>query len=244
MNSVNGQGKFDEFTKNDIDDVIKMFQELQTKVEGRNMDYRRTKYCPELIDVSQKKKEVEKLVEIEHPNAKDMHRYISDNSQKFKLEFIKAYNGKCAYCGASIDLIKKTEFEIDHFLYEKAPIFATKKDAGYMENLILSCHDCNHNKNSFWIEKEEMDTLNPDGEKIKNVFIRDDKYYIRINDEFKENTTIEGFYNKLCLGSELHRLDYLIMNIIGLQRYCEDNSDLYVGLGKILDIIREKRNIM
>ena len=80
--------------------------------------------------------------------------------------------------------------------------------------------------------------------KIKNVFIRDDKYYIRINDEFKENTTIEGFYNKLCLGSELHRLDYLIMNIIGLQRYCEDNSDLYVGLGKILDIIREKRNIM
>ena len=121
---------------------------------------------------------------------------------------------------------------------------ATKKDAGYMGNLILSCHDCNHNKNSFWIEKEEMDTLNPDGEKIKNVFIRDDKYYIRINDEFKENTTIEGFYNKLCLGSELHRLDYLIMNIIGLQRYCEDNSDLYVGLGKILDIIREKRNIM
>mgnify|MGYP003077381369 CR=1 FL=1 len=187
---------------------------------------------------------LEKLVEIEHPNAKDMHRYISDNSQKFKLEFIKAYNGKCAYCGASIDLIKKNEFEIDHFLYEKAPIFATKKDAGYMGNLILSCHDCNHNKNSFWIEKEEMDTLNPDGEKIKNVFIRDDKYYIRINDEFKENTTIEGFYNKLCLGSELHRLDYLIMNIIGLQRYCEDNSDLYVGLGKILDIIREKRNIM
>ena len=193
------------------------------------MDYRRTKYCPELIDVPQKKKEVERLVEIEHPNAKDMHSYISDNSQKFKLEFIKAYNGKCAYCGASTDLIKKTEFEIDHFLYEKAPI---------------SCHDCNHNKNSFWIEKEEMDTLNPDGEKIKNVFIRDDKYYIRINYEFKENTTIEEFYNKLCLGSELHRLDYLIMNIIGLQRSCEDNSDLYVGLGKILDTIREKRNIM
>ena len=43
------------------------------------MDYRKTKYCPELIDVSHKKKEVEKLVEIEHPNAKDMHRYISEN---------------------------------------------------------------------------------------------------------------------------------------------------------------------
>lgn len=208
------------------------------------MDYRRTKYCPELIDVPQKKKEVEKLVEKEHPNARDMHSYISNNSQKFKLEFIKAYNGKCAYCGASTDLIKKTEFEIDHFLYKKAPIFDTKKDAGDIKNLILSCHYCNHNKNSFWIEKEDIDNLNPDGEKIKNVFIRDDQYYIRINNEFKKNATIERFYNKLCFGSELHRLDYLIMNTIGLQRSCENDSDLYVGLGKILDVIRQKRNIM
>lgn len=208
------------------------------------MDYRRTKYCPELIDVPQKKKEVEKLVEKKHPNARDMHSYISNNSQKFKLEFIKAYNGKCAYCGASTDLIKKTEFEIDHFLYKKAPIFDTKKDAGDIKNLILSCHYCNHNKNSFWIEKEDIDNLNPDGEKIKNVFIRDDQYYIRINNEFKKNATIERFYNKLCLGSELHRLDYLIMNTIGLQRSCENDSDLYVGLGKILDVIRQKRNIM
>ena len=208
------------------------------------MDYRRTKYCPELIDVPQKKKEVEKLVEKEHPNARDMHSYISNNSQKFKLEFIKAYNGKRAYCGASTDLIKKTEFEIDHFLYKKAPIFDTKKDAGDIKNLILSCHYCNHNKNSFWIEKKDIDNLNPDGEKIKNVFIRDDQYYIRINNEFKKNATIERFYNKLCLGSELHRLDYLIMNTIGLQRSCENDSDLYVGLGKILDVIRQKRNIM
>ena len=34
------------------------------------MDYRRTKYCPELIDVPQKKKEVEALVKAEHPYAK------------------------------------------------------------------------------------------------------------------------------------------------------------------------------
>ena len=33
VNSVNGQEKFDEFTKNDIDNVIKMFRELQEKVE-------------------------------------------------------------------------------------------------------------------------------------------------------------------------------------------------------------------
>lgn len=173
-----------------------------------------------------------------------MHSYISDNSQKFKLEYIKAYNRKCAYCGASSDLIKKSEFEIDHFLYKKAAVFETKKDAGYIENLILSCHDCNHAKGSFWIEKEDFEVLNPDGEIIKNVFIRDKQYYIQINDKFKQNITVESFYNKLHLDSELHRLDYLIMNIIGLQRSCENNSELYVGLGRILDIIRQKRNII
>lgn len=34
INSINGQGRFDELTKNDIDDVIRMFRELQEKVEG------------------------------------------------------------------------------------------------------------------------------------------------------------------------------------------------------------------
>ncbi|MBM6831852.1 hypothetical protein [Faecalicoccus acidiformans] len=32
LNSVNGQGKFDELTKNDIDNVIKIFQELEAKI--------------------------------------------------------------------------------------------------------------------------------------------------------------------------------------------------------------------
>ena len=115
------------------------------------MDYRRTKYCPELVDIKEKKKKIEALIKKEHPHAQDMHTYISDNSEKYKLKFVQAYNGKCAYCGVSIDLIKKNEFEIDHFLYEKFPKFKTKKEAGYIENLILACHDCNHNKSDFCI---------------------------------------------------------------------------------------------
>lgn len=173
-----------------------------------------------------------------------MHTYISDNSEKYKLKFLEVYNGKCAYCGVSVDLMKKNDFEIDHFLYEKASIFSTKKDAGYIENLILSCHECNHNKSSFWIEPENYEKLYPDGEKIKEVFFRDDQYYICINNKYKENECIKNFYSKLRLDSELHRLDYLLMNIIGLQRFCEDNNELYSGLGKIMDIIRRKRNVM
>lgn len=208
------------------------------------MDYRRTKYCPLLTDVKEKKKMVEMLVKEEHPGAQDMHTYISNNAEKYKSEFLQAYNGKCAYCGASIDLIKRTEFEIDHFLYEKAPKFATKKEAGFIENLVLACHDCNHNKSSFWIEENYYNELHPDGEEIKNTFIRDEQYYIRINDTYKESKHIKEFYDKVRLGSELHRIDYLLMNIIGLQRKCQDNKELYAGLGKIIDVISIKRNIM
>lgn len=208
------------------------------------MDYRRTKYCPELGDITEKKKNVETLVKEEHPYAQDMHTYISDNSEKYKMKFLQAYNGKCAYCGASVDLLKKNEFEIDHFLYEKASKFATKKEAGYIENLILACHDCNHNKGSFWIEEDYYEKLYPDGEEIKNTFIRDEQYYICINDAYKETTCIKDFYDKVRLGSELHRLDYLLMNIIGLQRQCHENKELCAGLGKIMDVIRAKRNIM
>ena len=34
VNSINGQGKFNELTKKDIDDVITVFQKLQKKVDG------------------------------------------------------------------------------------------------------------------------------------------------------------------------------------------------------------------
>lgn len=34
INSINGQGAFDELTKNDIDEVIEMFQKLQEKIDG------------------------------------------------------------------------------------------------------------------------------------------------------------------------------------------------------------------
>lgn len=207
-------------------------------------DYRRTKYCPELVSIQDRKKEVEKQIRAAHPRAQDMHTYISDNSDVFKSKFVQAYNCKCAYCGVSIDLLQKNIFEIDHFLYEKASKFTTKKEAGYIENLVLACHDCNHNKGSFWVEDEQYDKLHPDGVGIKDSFIRDEQYYIRINDKSKDNRSIGEFYGKLKLGSELHRLDYLLMNIIGMQRRHQDNDELCSGLGKILDIVKAKRNIM
>ena len=65
-----------------------------------------------------------------------------------------------------------------------------------------------------------------------------------MNDEFVHNEDVNKFYNQLQLGSELHRLDYLLMNIIGMKRAHMDDKNLYSGLGKIEDILRRKSNIM
>lgn len=207
-------------------------------------DYRRTKYCPKLVMIQDKKKAVEQSIRESHPKAEDMHTYISNNSEKFKLQFIHAYNDKCAYCGVSIELLRKNSFEIDHFQYREASKFATKKEAGYIENLILACHDCNNNKGSLWIDEDQFDRLYPDGEGIKSTFVRDEQYYIRVNDLYESNPHVIEFYEKLQLGSELHRLDYLLMSIKGMQKKYQENKELYYHLGHIFDVIWKKRNIM
>lgn len=209
-----------------------------------NNDYRRTKYCPLFGDITANKQSVVEEILKDHPQAQDVHTYISKNDEKYKTMFIKAYNGKCSYCGASLDLIPKRMFEIDHFIYEKSPRFKTKKEAGYIENLVLACQTCNRNKRSFAITNDSFDALFPDGEQITKSFIRDEMYYIKLTDESSNNTTIKAFYEQLELGSEMRRLDYLLMSLLGLQSKMDNNSDIYLKMGQAVALLRSKRNIM
>ena len=155
-------------------------------------DYRRTRYCPQLIDLEKNKKSVVDEVLKDHPRAEDMHNYISSNEGRYKSLFIKAYNGKCSYCGVSLALISKRMFEVDHFIYEKSPKFKSKKYAGYIENLVLACQDCNRNKSSFIVDDASFESLYPDGDQITLSFIRDDMYYIRIPDTASSNPTVKA----------------------------------------------------
>ena len=104
-------------------------------------DYRNTEYCPNLSEIKSKKNDLVKKIKQDHPRAVDMHNYVSDNSTVYKEQFMDAYNNKCAYCGVSVNVIPVQMFEVDHFIYQKS--FKTKKEAGYIENLVLSCYDCN-----------------------------------------------------------------------------------------------------
>ncbi len=207
-------------------------------------DYRRTRYCPQLIGLEEHKKAVVAEILKDHPRVEDMHTYISKNDERYKSLFMKAYNGKCSYCGVSLALISKRMFEIDHFIYEKSPKFRTKKEAGYIENLVLACQDCNRNKSSFVVDDESFAKLYPDGDQITSSFVRDDMYYIRISDAVSNDSTIKAFYEQLKLGNEMRRLDYLLMSMLGLQSKLDPDSDAYSKMGQAIELLRSKRNIM
>lgn len=72
-------------------------------------------------------------------------------------------------------------------------------------------------------------------------FFRDDKYYIRIKDEYIDDTTINNFYNQLQLVHQTRRLDYLLINMQGLQKKLEGT----IQGGKLAEAIltmQKKRN--
>ena len=208
-------------------------------------DYRNTKYCPILDNLSEKKKAVKNAVLTAHPKATDMHRYISDNDDIFKQQFIEAYNGKCAYCGVSISIIPWKMFEIDHFIPKDAAQFkGSKAKAGYIDNLVLSCYDCNRAKSSLEIPDGDHHKIYPDGSGITESYFRDEAYYIRIRDAFSNDNSIKQFYEQLNLDSQMHRLDYLLMNLRGLREKISDTHPTFSGLTKAIDLLQQKRNVV
>lgn len=204
-------------------------------------DYRNTKYCPKLLDLKKKKENVKKAILDKHHKAKDMHIYISDNKSYFKLQFIEAYNGKCPYCGVPVEIIGWKQFEIDHFIPKDSSRFSTKAQAGYIENLVLSCYDCNRSKSNLELPEEDSYKVNPDGSDICKSFYRDEDYYIRVSNDFSEDEAVKLFYKQLGLERQIHRLDYLLMNMRGLRDQLKDKPLIYMRLTEAIELLKTKR---
>lgn len=204
-------------------------------------DYRLTEYDLLNAKLNENKQAVENLVKLDHPRARDMHAYISDRRKHYRNAFIRAYNGRCAYCGVSSVVISTELFEIDHFKFAKG--FVHKADAGYIANLVLACHSCNHAKSDLDISGEMETILHPDNKQITNIFLRDDAYYIRIRDGYVNVPEIREFYARLDLGGEIHRLDYLVMSMNGLREKIGSTHKAVSILDRALNLLRNRRNI-
>lgn len=206
-------------------------------------DYRNTKYCPNLTDLINKKNAIKKAVLSKYPQAKDMHTYISRNNEPFKQLFVEAYNGKCAYCGASTDIMPWRMLEIDHFIPKVAARFEqSKANAGYIENLVLACYDCNRSKRAFECPDEDIQKVHPDCVGILDSFVRDDEYYIRIGSKMNADKTVVSLYQQMDLGSQPHRIDYLLMNMRGLCEKITDEHPAYGRLMGAIDLLQRRRN--
>lgn len=145
-----------------------------------------------------------------------------------------------AYCGASVRVIPKFMFEIDHFVPQSSTCFASKADAGEISNIVLSCRTCNHNKSDFSMSLAIQPLLHPDYDGIKSAFFRDEMYYIRVSDGQPNEVT--KFYKRLGLDRPSCRLDYLLLNMKGLYEKIADRPDIHNLLGQAIMLLSERRN--
>ena len=204
-------------------------------------DFRNTKYCPRLEKLLEKKNNIEEEVKKDYKKATDMHKYISDNKLRYKNLFIEAYNRKCAYCGVPLGIINWKQFEIDHFIPKGSTRFKSKTQAGNIKNLVLSCYDCNRAKGDFELDDENRHKIDPDNPDFCKSFFRDNDYYIKISEEFKDDKSVNSFYYKIGFDSQTHRLDYLLINMCGLRDSLKDKPLAYIQLNEAIELIKNKR---
>lgn len=204
-----------------------------------NDDYRNTQFCASLENIGVKKDNLRKKILENHPRLKIIYNKVKIMDSDYRDEFMKIYNYKCGYCGNSIQNISVILLEIDHYICESS--FSSNEEAGKIENLVLSCYDCNRSKRNFLITSKYIDILHPDSETIKDVFYRDDSFYIKISDKYSIDQFIIEFYNALKLNYETRRLDYLLMSMKNLAKKL-DGTTKGDKLNSAIIKLQEKRN--
>lgn len=199
-------------------------------------DYRCTKYCSTFENVLVRRNEFKiKFIE-SHTKCTHHFNLISKKDGKEKIQFLNLFGDKCVYCGTSLSLISIDAFEIDHFVPKGSFSKSEVVIADSIDNLVPACQVCNRKKSNFLFEDNRI--INVENG-INRIFYRDSNYYIQISDEYKDNEVIKKFYNDLLLGTQMRRIDYLLLNIEGLAK---KNTKYSKELNNIFTLILKKKN--
>lgn len=207
-------------------------------------DYRNTPYCKTLDNIKDYKIKLKKKIKLEHPRATNLYAQISSNKDSsYKNKFMKIYNGKCSYCGCSIKIISKRNFEIDHFICKSNTEDKTNKND--LSNLVLACEYCNRKKSNLIIEGKYKEQLHPDKKDITKIFYRDNLYNIKIEDTYKNDAVIKTFYDKLDFSHISRKLDYLLLNLKYFKKDIEKKGNmenLELLISNSIETLLEARN--
>ncbi|MDN4601498.1 HNH endonuclease [Paenibacillus sp. F6_3S_P_1C] len=197
-------------------------------------DYRNTSLNYYDFTIGERKANFLRKLRLEHPRVRNIYSHIKNRTNKFNLVFRELYFEKCAYCGLSTQVVDSSRFEVDHVI----PISVIQLDLGHtadklnaIENLVSSCQMCNRAKTNFYCEEADFEVLHPDNEFLREVFERTEEYSIIVSPKYKSNEAVKEFYGKLKLGSQLKRLDYLLMEM-------KDFCDKYEGDSIISEVER------
>lgn len=214
---------------------------MKLRKQLMKVDYRCTEFnndvFPSEIEINQRKQIL--LTVQGYSNTDNHYSKVSDRRMIANRMFRECYNNKCVYCGVPITINGRRLFEVDHYIPK-----SSKKlniDFNNISNLVNACYECNRKKSYFEIDNNYLDLLNPNNSIFK-LFIRNKDFGIEINKKYSNNSEINKFYNKLCFGGELRRLDYLLMSMKDLQETI--HSDVIVDkLARCIQILQEKRNL-
>lgn len=203
-------------------------------------DYRNTQYDVDRSCIEKNKQALRNEMMKVHPRAKNHYLLVKNHKDPFHNRFRRVYGDKCAYCGVSTDI--DYNFEIDHYIC-KSSFKEGDENPDDISNLVFSCKRCNRNKSDVVIFGQYKKWLNPDNGNIATVFYRDDEFYIRIREEYSDDTFIRKFYAQLKLGEQIKRLDYLLLLLTGMidgDRYCTKRGKLL----EAKDLLMKRRNHM
>lgn len=202
------------------------------------MDYRCSSYCKLFSDIENKKINFSKKFKIAHPRAKNHYEYIKQRNGQFKKDFLEIFNYKCAYCGNSIYNLSIDLFEIDHFISKS--YYENENDAGKINNLVSACQSCNSLKKNF-INTENYFIFDVETG-LPKLFERDSDFYIRVKNEFENNSLVKGFYEQLHLGYQTKRIDYVLMELYGMINDEKIKLSSREKMTEIYTILKKKRS--
>lgn len=204
-------------------------------------DYRCTEYSNDVFPTEEEINLRKNNLLISEGYSEEDNHYskVHDRRKTANKLFRECYNNKCVYCGVPITINGRRLFEVDHYIPK-----ASKKltiDFNNITNLVNACYECNRKKSNYEMDDSSLDLLNPNGN-IRKVFIRNQQFKIEIGTKYASYSEVNKFYTKLCLNSELRRLDYLLMSLRDLQTNVK--SDVIIDkLARLIQILQEKRNL-
>lgn len=186
--------------------------------------------------IQARKAELLHQIKQKHPRSNNHYNIVKTKSDPFHKQFALIYNERCGYCGITYQVRPSSDFEIDHFLCKSSG----REGVNLLDNLVYSCHFCNHRKHEYLIDESVRSILNPDLD-INKTFYRDEMMHIRIRDVYQSDVHVNDFYDKIQFSNERRRIEFLLMSLISYKKYLVDEKTI-LAFSKIIDIIRESYN--